>query len=109
MSNALEIVVNVDGSVRVSIGGVVIGLIDELRLEVLGNLRPKVKIAFISTKNVSDVEMKSRIVEFLDHYREALHEHPFVEIFDAADTLPSMLAVRPSDKPDDKKDPESGP
>jgi hypothetical protein len=93
--SATELLVSIgaEGLVRVSIGGVVIGLIENVRVEVGCGTNPKVKITFMSMAGIPEGPDRSRLLELLHRYQEILATNPYVEVLDLADTLPYMKAV----------------
>lgn len=108
-SKALVLSIDEDGNTQLSVGGLIIGLHDEIRVEVSGNLKPRIKIVFASTSGLPKNNTKVKILELLHRYREVLEKHPCVEIFDTVETLPYMEAVRPNPDDPDPSDPKTSP
>lgn len=91
---AVVLSVDSNGNTQLSVGGLVIELIEEIRIEVSGTLRPRIKVVFASTTSLPKGPIKTRVLEILHRYREILAEHPCVEVFDTVDTLPFMAAIK---------------
>ncbi len=91
----LSIHVQGDGKVTIELDGVRIGLIQELTLEaVKDGAFPKVSITFINP-NTMPPNRRQEVLKLLEYYLELVSGHPFIRVFDKADTLPSgMPAVR---------------
>ena len=87
-----------DGVVRVAVGGVAIGLIQEIEFKASTRLHlPSVKITFPSINSMSPDDLAGHFKEILDKYRQAAQECPWVQLVDHADTLPQgMPAVKES-------------
>ncbi len=91
---ALRIDITPEGLVRVSIGGVAVGLVEQLLLVADAKKKPKVKIKFVSLKELPDEEAKAHLIETLHRYYDMVRECPWTEVHELADTLPQMSAVK---------------
>lgn len=104
----LRIEVDEAGTVRVSVDGSPIGLIEELKLVAGMNGKVGVNITFCNLNKLADVfnpskveesqEVRQRLLDSIERYHKLVADLPFVEVFDRADTLPTgMPAVRTED------------
>lgn len=89
-----------DGKTELSINGITVELVEEIRIEITGNLKPRVKVIFASTRGLPAGSTKYKVLNLVHRYRELLESHPCVEIFDTAETLPFMRAVNPNSTAD---------
>jgi hypothetical protein len=97
---SLVIEVEESGVVRVSMGGVVVGMIKRINIEYDEDLHP-VPHTHVSFANLADVPMgpeKAQLKRTIQRYKEELQKHPLVRVSDYHDTLPQMPAVRPEEE-----------
>lgn len=99
---SLIIEVEKDGVVKVSIDGIVIGLVRSLTMHAEAEALPRVSIVMSSVRTASgelstpDEVLLSQLQQVLERYKRALNAHPLIEVSDYHDTLPQgMPAVRP--------------
>ncbi len=92
---AFRIDISPEGLVRVSIGGVAVGLIEQVYLVAAANKPPKVKVKFVSLRELPDEEAKAHLIETLHRYYDIVRECPWTEVHEQSDTLPQMVAVKP--------------
>jgi hypothetical protein len=91
----LAIHISKEGIIRISIDGLAIGLIEDFRIECVGN-SVRVKVSFPDIKSYAESESKTKLEKTIELYKKLFKELPFVQLFDEADTLPTgMPAVKP--------------
>ena len=96
---SLIIEVEKDGRVRVSIDGIVIGLIRALTMRLEAEVLPRISIVMSNAHSELDAVLLTQLQQVLESYKRALNVHPLIEVSDYHDTLPQgMPAVRPEEK-----------
>jgi len=96
---SLIIEVEKDGRVRVSIDGIVIGLIRALTMRLEAEVIPRISIVMSNARSELDEVLLTQLQQVLESYKRALNAHPLIEVSDYHDTLPQgMPAVRPEEK-----------
>lgn len=93
----LTIDVEDDGVVRVSVKGVIVGLIKSLSLVVDEETHPvpHIVVVMTSARDIPRTQDGARLVHTLHQYKRLLASHPLVRVVDQHDTLPQgMPAVR---------------
>lgn len=85
-----------DGVVKVSIDGIVIGLVRSLAMRAEAEMLPRVSIVMCSARSEQDEVLLTQLQQVLESYKRALSAHPLIEVSNYHDTLPQgMPAVRP--------------
>lgn len=90
----LRVDITESGEVRISVGGVLIGLVEEVSLSAKFDQRPKLKVRFVSVKTMPENEVRDRLVASLHQYYDLIRECPWAEVHEQSDTLPKMSAVK---------------
>lgn len=91
---SLVIEIGSNGQMRVSIDGVVIGLIRSLDVHVSAEeVRPRISIVMNNARAFPDACFAAQLQQALDSFKQALCAHPFIEVSDYHDTLPQGMAV----------------
>jgi hypothetical protein len=82
-----------DGSVKVSIGGMVIGMVKALDIKVDERTHPvpHIRITMMDVKSMVPSEFKVQCLRALHNYKAALASHPLVRVLDYRDTLPEGM------------------
>jgi hypothetical protein len=88
---ALSIFIKDDGSVTVSVDGMIVGCIKSLSLELDEDRHPMphISVTMYSLSTLSD----EKIRRMLMNYRLALQQHPLVHVVDYNDSVPALQAV----------------
>lgn len=97
----LTIDIEESGVVRISTGGVVIGLVRALELRVDEELQPMphIHISFSNLDEAPKGPEKTQLKRTIQRYKDELRKHPLVRVTDYHDTLPQgMPAVRPEEE-----------
>lgn len=97
---SLVIEVEESGLVRISTGGVIVGMIKRVAIEYDEDLHPvpHVHISFSSLANAPEGPEKTQLKRTIQRYKEELQKHPLIRVSDYHDTLPQgMPAVLPDD------------
>ena len=96
----IEISISKEGTtVHLSVDGVVLGLIEDLRLTAaIDQPVARLKVRFVDVRKLTREQAADTLVHAVDRYRSALKQFPWIEVFEQPDTLPSgMSAVRLED------------
>lgn len=88
------------GAVKLCVNNEQVGYIEEIEFAAVASqpLR-NIRVKFISTAAIAPGEEKNKILEKLHYYRELLEQCPQVKVYDEVETLPYMMALRPSSIP----------
>lgn len=95
----LTILVSSQGMVKLFVDDQQIGYLDEVSISATLAMTPNVRVKFVSTVALPPSEEKTRLLERIHEYRELLARCPQVKVFEEMETLPRMMAVRPSSLP----------
>lgn len=89
---AVHIDIGDDGRVRVSVSGIVLELVDTVVLTAQSGQPPRVSIAFLDTKKMTDHQVRIRYNAILKKFEHLARQCAFVDIISSGDTLPSSVA-----------------
>lgn len=98
---SLVIEVEESGLVRISTGGVVVGMIKRIAIEYDEDLHPvpHVHVSFSNLSSASKGPEKTQLKRTIQRYKEELQKHPLIRVSDYRDTLPQgMSAVLPGEE-----------
>jgi hypothetical protein len=87
------------GHTEIRVDGELVGLLEEVTVSPFSHPPPNVKVKFISTGGLPPGEEKNKVLEQLHYFRAILGRCPQVRVLEEVETLPRMMALRPSSIP----------
>jgi hypothetical protein len=96
---AINISVSPDGFVQLRVEGELVGFLSEVCIHPLTHPGPNVRVKFINTDTLPAGAEKDALLEKMHYFRELLGHCSQVIVIDEVETLPYMMAVRPSSIP----------
>jgi len=95
----LSISVSPEGFTQLRVEGELVGFLSEVCIHPLTHPGPNVRVKFIGTDNLPAGPEKEALLEKMHYFRELLGRCPQIIVVDEVETLPYMMAVRPSSMP----------
>jgi hypothetical protein len=88
-----------EGLTQLRVDGELIGFVEEICIQPFKHPVPNVRVRFISTKELAPCDEKTALLEKIHYFQGVLSKCPQVVVYEEAETLPGMMALRPSSIP----------